>query len=52
INAALTPNVRSVLTVQGALASRDAFAGTAPVRVAEQLNALAEDVSRARARWA
>ena len=52
IDAALTPDVRSVLTVQGALASRDAFAGTAPVRVAEQLNALAEDVSRARTRWA
>ena len=52
IDAALTPDVRSVLTVQGALASRDAFAGTAPVRVAEQLNALAEEVSRARARWA
>ena len=52
IDAALIPDVRSVLTVQGALASRDAFAGTAPVRVAEQLNALAEDVSRARARWA
>ena len=52
IDAALTPDVRSVLTVQGALASRDAFAGTAPVRVAEQLNALADDVSRARTRWA
>jgi argininosuccinate lyase len=52
IDAALTPDVRSVLTVQGALASRDAFAGTAPDRVAEQLNALADDVSRARTRWA
>jgi argininosuccinate lyase len=52
IDDALTPDVRNVLTVQGALASRDGFAGTAPVRVAEQLNALADDVSRARARWA
>ncbi len=50
IDAALTPNVRSVLTVRG-VGLRDAF-GDAPVRVAEQLNALAEDVSRARARWA
>ena len=33
----LTPQVRSVLTVTGSLASRSAFGGTAPVRVAEQL---------------
>ena len=33
----LTPEVRSVLTVTGSLASRSAFGGTAPVRVAEQL---------------
>ena len=32
----------------GGVGFRDAFAGTAPVRVAEQLNVLAEDVSRAR----
>ena len=35
----LTPDVRSVLTVEGSLASRDAVGGTAPVRVAEQLEA-------------
>lgn len=33
----LTPDVRTVLTVEGSLASRSAFGGTAPVRVAEQL---------------
>ena len=35
----LTPDVRSVLTVEGSVASRDAVGGTAPVRVAEQLAA-------------
>ena len=33
----LTPEVRSVLTVDGSMASRSAQGGTAPVRVAEQL---------------
>ena len=36
----LTPQVRSVLTVAGSLASRSAYGGTAPVRVAEQLGRL------------
>jgi len=36
----LTPAVREVLTVAGSLASRDGFGGTAPVRVAEQLERL------------
>lgn len=35
----LTPDVRTVLTVEGSLASRDAVGGTAPARVAEQLEA-------------
>jgi argininosuccinate lyase len=35
----LRPEVRSVLTVEGSLASRSAAGGTAPVRVAEQLTA-------------
>jgi argininosuccinate lyase len=42
----LTPDVREVLNVQGALASRKAFGGTAPDRVREQiasLRALADD---------
>ncbi len=36
----LTPGVRAVLDVRGAIASRSGFGGTAPVRVAEQLTAL------------
>ncbi len=36
----LTPGVRSVLTVAGSLTSRSAHGGTAPVRVAEQLDRL------------
>jgi len=43
ISGHLTPAVRGVLTVEGSLASRSAYGGTAPVRVAEQL-------TRARAR--
>ncbi len=35
----LTPGVRSVLTVEGSLASRSSVGGTAPVRVREQLDA-------------
>ena len=37
ISGHLTPEVRSVLTVTGSLASRSAFGGTAPTRVVEQL---------------
>jgi len=33
----LTPEVRTVLSVEGSLASRDGRGGTAPVRVREQL---------------
>ena len=36
----LTPDVRSVLSVAGALAARDTVGGTAPGRVADQLAAL------------
>jgi len=35
----LTPDVRTVLSVAGSVASRDAVGGTAPARVAEQLAA-------------
>jgi argininosuccinate lyase len=35
----LTPDVREVLSLEGSLASRDGVGGTAPVRVAEQLEA-------------
>jgi argininosuccinate lyase len=51
ISARLTPHVREVLTVQGALDSRSAFGGTAPVRVAEQLAVLSDLLDAQRARW-
>jgi argininosuccinate lyase len=47
----LTPDVRSVLSVRGALMSRSTHGGTAPARVAEQLAALA-DAAHAHAGWA
>jgi argininosuccinate lyase len=40
ISPLLTPDVREVLTVDGALAARSSRGGTAPVRVAEQLGRL------------
>ncbi|OOB91297.1 argininosuccinate lyase [Rathayibacter sp. VKM Ac-2630] len=40
----LTPDVRSVLSLEGSVASRDGVGGTAPVRVAEQLARLTERV--------
>jgi argininosuccinate lyase len=40
----LSPDVRSVLSVRGALAARGAVGGTAPERVAEQLAALRDTV--------
>ena len=42
ISSHLTPDVRSVLTVEGSVASRDAVGGTAPARVAEQLESAKE----------
>ncbi|MGP7961431.1 argininosuccinate lyase [Sanguibacter sp. A247] len=39
ISSHLTPDVRSVLSVEGSISSRDAVGGTAPVRVAEQREA-------------
>jgi len=47
----LTPDVRTVLSVRGALAARSSYGGTAPVRVAEQLAAARADAEIARA-WA
>ena len=47
----LTPDVRSVLSVRGALLARSTHGGTAPARVAEQLAALA-DAAHAHAAWA
>jgi argininosuccinate lyase len=51
VDARLTPAVREVLSVRGALQSRSAHGGTAPDRVAEQLAALA-DAAHAHAAWA
>jgi argininosuccinate lyase len=47
----LTPGVREVLSVEGSLASRDAKGGTAPARVAEQLERVTSVAETARA-WA
>ncbi|MDX3655675.1 argininosuccinate lyase [Streptomyces sp. ID05-26A] len=48
ISPSLTAEVRSVLTVEGSIASRDAHGGTAPVRVREQLDALVAKAASAR----
>lgn len=50
ISPQLTPQVRTVLTVEGSVSSRDARGGTAPARVAEQLNLVYGQVDRQR-RW-
>jgi len=47
----LTPGVREVLSVEGSIASRDGVGGTAPVRVAEQLDAARRRLAELRA-WA
>ncbi|WDZ89222.1 argininosuccinate lyase [Nocardiopsis sp. HUAS JQ3] len=44
----LTPAVREVLSVSGSLASRSDKGGTAPVRVAEQLEKLRSDIEQHR----
>ena len=46
----LTPAVRDVLTVEGSVASRDGRGGTAPGRVAEQLDELTSALERAHGR--
>ena len=51
VHPALTPEVREVLSVEGSLASRDGRGGTAPARVAEQLEAAAARLAELRA-WA
>ena len=47
----LTPDMRAALTVPGALAARQSYGGTAPVRVAEQLAGLRKTVDE-HAAWA
>jgi argininosuccinate lyase len=49
IDPRLGPGVRAVLTVSGSVASRDARGGTAPVRVAEQLAELRDQLAAHRA---
>jgi argininosuccinate lyase len=44
----LTPGVREVLSVEGSVASRDGVGGTAPARVAEQLDAVKEKAAEFR----
>src|ERR1700758_4434302 len=48
VSSELTPEVREVLTIEGSVSSRGARGGTAPARVAEQLNAVRERTSRLR----
>ncbi|MFF0491037.1 argininosuccinate lyase [Nocardia sp. NPDC004068] len=49
IDPALTPEVRSVLTVEGSIASRDARGGTAGPQVVRQLEEIGEATAGARA---
>jgi argininosuccinate lyase len=49
VSSYLRPAVRSVLTVQGSVASRSGKGGTAPMRVAEQLDAVRAAVRAGRA---
>jgi argininosuccinate lyase len=48
ISTELTPAVRDVVTIEGSVSSRDARGGTAPRRVASQLNAVRERALRLR----
>ena len=50
VSPALTPEVRTVLTVEGSVASRTGRSGTAPDRVREQLAALTQQVRAAKER--
>ena len=45
IHPSLTSDVRKVLTVEGALASRTTFGGTAPKNVADQITSLRKKIS-------
>jgi argininosuccinate lyase len=50
INPALKPTVRKVLTVEGALASRTTFGGTAPANVESQISSLNSKIASS-AKW-
>jgi argininosuccinate lyase len=51
VHSALSPEVRDVLTVEGSIASRDAFGGTAPTRVAEQRARVDDVLADLRSWW-
>ena len=51
ISPELTPEVRSVLSVRGAIEARTTYGGTAPVRVREQIAALRSSLAEQRAHW-
>jgi argininosuccinate lyase len=51
VHPALSPQVRTVLTVSGSISSRDAYGGTAPACVAEQRDRVVSRVAQHRA-WA
>ncbi|MFD0483683.1 argininosuccinate lyase [Kineococcus sp. GCM10028916] len=51
ISAHLTPEVKDVLSTEGSLSSRDGIGGTAPIRVAEQLET-AQDALAGHLAWA
>ncbi|OBK33373.1 argininosuccinate lyase [Mycobacterium sp. 1165196.3] len=46
----LTPRVREVLTIEGSVSSRDARGGTAPARVAEQIETVLASADRLKSR--
>ncbi|HXY67727.1 MAG TPA: argininosuccinate lyase [Mycobacterium sp.] len=48
VSSDLTPEVREVLTIEGSVSSRDARGGTAPTRVAAQLDAVRAAAERLR----
>ena len=48
VSTSLTPEVREVLTIEGSVSSRDARGGTAPTRVAAQLDAVRAAAERLR----
>ncbi|ORA20740.1 argininosuccinate lyase [Mycobacterium arosiense] len=50
ISPALTPQVREVLTIEGSVSSRDARGGTAPARVAEQIETVLASADRLKSR--
>jgi argininosuccinate lyase len=50
ISAELTPAVRDVLTIEGSVSSRDSRGGTAPRRVADQLDTVRTSSQELKAR--